>query len=412
MSTTVSSSSDRIVREVAVVRDVIIGLETLNVAHNSRTCRDGEDCRVPEIAAQPTGRRTLARPTLIDVARRAGLSPTAASLILNNKPSRLSADAAERVRSAARELGYRPNMAARSLRTKSQTIGFVSDFITLAGFGGQMIHGAMLEARKTGHVLLITETGQDPMVPQAIAEPGVEHLEPSDESAAINALLDRLPEGIVYATVRSQPVNVPEAARSVPLVLLNASSSGDPACSVLPDEYAGGRSMAGLLLDNAFSDGIALVGGSRTAAHDTASTPAVSRRIDGIFSVFDEHGVVPLAQIDCSIWDPQAGYTAVRTLIDARVPFSALLCLNDRLAFGAYQALAEAGMQVPGDVSVVSFDDDPLASFMRPQLTTVGLPFRKMGELAVQLLLDPNAEKREHLVTMPVQLRGSLRLRA
>jgi len=353
----------------------------------------------------------LARPTLSDVARRAGLSPTAASLILNDKPSRLSEDAAERVRNAARELGYRPNMAARSLRTKSQTIGFVSDFITLAGFGGQLIHGAMLEARKTGHVLLITETEQDPLVPQAMAESGVERSEPSHESAAINALLDRLPEGIVYATVRSQPVNVPEAARSVPVVLLNASSSGEAACSVLPDEYAGGRSIAGLLVDNNFSDGIVIVGGSRTAIHDPASTPAVSRRMGGIFSVFDEHGVAPLAQVDCPIWDSQAGYTAVKALIDARESFDALLCLNDRLAFGAYQALAEAGLHIPDDVSVVSFDDDPLASYLRPQLTTAALPFREMGELAVQLLLDPDAEKREYLVSMPVQLRGSLRSR-
>jgi len=353
----------------------------------------------------------LARPTLSDVARRAGLSPTAASLILNDKPSRLSEDAAERVRNAARELGYRPNMAARSLRTKSQTIGFVSDFITLAGFGGQLIHGAMLEARKTGHVLLITETEQDPLVPQAMAESGVERSEPSHESAAINALLDRLPEGIVYATVRSQPVNVPEAARSVPVVLLNASSSGEAACSVLPDEYAGGRSIAGLLVDNDFSSGIVIVGGSRTAIHDTASTPAVSRRINGIFSVFDEHGVAPLAQVDCPIWDAQAGYTAVKALMDARESFDALLCLNDRLAFGAYQALVEAGLRIPDDVSVVSFDDDPLASYLRPQLTTAALPFREMGELAVQLLLDPDAEKREYLVSMPVQLRGSLRSR-
>lgn len=354
----------------------------------------------------------MARPTLNDVARRAGLSTTAASLILNDRPSRLSADAAERVRNAARELGYRPNMAARSLRTKSQTIGFVSDFITLAGFGGQLIHGAMLEARKTGHVLLITETEHDRLVPQALGELATERSEPLDESAAINALLDRVPEGIVYAAIRSQPVSVPEVARSVPIVLLNASSLGEATCSVLPDEYAGGRSIAELLVVNNFSEGIALVGSSRAASHDTASTPAVSRRVDGIFSVLDEHGIAPLAQIDCPIWDSQAGYAAVKDLIDSRTSFDALLCLNDRLAFGAYQALAEAGLRVPDDVSVVSFDDDPLASYLRPQLTTAALPFREMGELAVRLLLDPDAEKREYLVTMPVQLRGSLRVRA
>lgn len=354
----------------------------------------------------------MARPTLGDVARRAGLSPAAVSLILNNRPSRLSAAASERARKAAEELGYRPNMAARSLRTKSQTLGLVSDFITTSGVGGQLIHGAIQQARETGHVLLIAETEHDPEVSEALPQLGRTPSGPADERMAINTLLDRMPEGIIYAAIRSQSVTLPDEAKSVPVVLLNAASLCDPVCSVLPDEYSAGRASAQLLVDNGYRDRIALIGSRRSRTRDSSVTPTVQRRIAGIFSVFDENGIVLSAEQDCAVWDVPTGYATARGLLESGVRFEVLLCLNDRLAFGAYQALAEAGLHVPEQVSVLSFDDDPLATYLRPQLTTFALPFEEMGRLAVRLLLDPDAEKGEHLVPMPLRMRGSFRPKA
>jgi LacI family transcriptional regulator len=87
---------------------------------------------------------------------------------------------------------------------------------------------------------------------------------------------------------------------------------------------------------------------------------------------------------------------------------SALLCLNDRLAFGAYQALAEARLTVPDDVSIVSFDNDEIAAYLRPGLTTIALPHDEMGRQAVNLLLSGSSEG-ETLVSMPVITRGSTR---
>ena len=90
----------------------------------------------------------------------------------------------------------------------------------------------------------------------------------------------------------------------------------------------------------------------------------------------------------CPDWQPELGYSATQQLLEKTRP-SALICFNDRLAFGAYQALAEAGLTVPTDVSVVSFDDDVLASWVKPQLTTVALPHYELGRAAIELLLDP-----------------------
>ena len=85
-----------------------------------------------------------------------------------------------------------------------------------------------------------------------------------------------------------------------------------------------------------------------------------------------------------------------------------IVCMNDRLAFGAYQAIAEAGLAVPGDVSVVSFDDDPIASWLRPGLTTAALPHEPMGRLAVELLLADPGEDSQRLVPMPLITRSSI----
>jgi LacI family transcriptional regulator len=86
---------------------------------------------------------------------------------------------------------------------------------------------------------------------------------------------------------------------------------------------------------------------------------------------------------------------------------SAVICMNDRLAFGAYQALAEAGLCVPADVSVVSFDDDPIAAWLRPGLSTAALPHEQMGRRAVELLLDGHSTE-PSLVPMPLRRRKSI----
>lgn len=87
---------------------------------------------------------------------------------------------------------------------------------------------------------------------------------------------------------------------------------------------------------------------------------------------------------------------------------TALLCLNDRLAFGAYQAVTEAGLRIPEDVSVISFDDDELATALRPGLTTVAIPHERMGALAIEALTSPAEPAVEVLVPMPIHVRASV----
>jgi LacI family transcriptional regulator len=332
------------------------------------------------------------RATLADVARRAGLSKTAASMVLNGREgTRLSADAHQRVFAAAEELGYRPNVAARSLRTrKTATIAFVSDVVATTRFAGDLIRGALDAARERDHVLLIAETQGDATF----------------ERHAIDAMLDRQVDGFVYAAMATRRLLVPAALLAGPVVLLNATSPDDVPC-VLPDNERAGRTAATALLDEGHHDRIAVIGRNRAKETDPEISLAADARIRGIRDTLAEAGTALRHEAFCREWLPEHGYRAMRTVLRKTPRPTAVICMNDRLAFGAYQALAEAGLDVPADISVVSFDDDPIAAWLRPGLSTVELPHKEMGRRAVELLLDgPTAEP--CLVPMALRRRKSI----
>lgn len=338
--------------------------------------------------------RSLAkkRVTLADVARLAGLSTTAASMILTGRPdTRLSPEAHKKVHDAAASLGYRPNVAARALRTdKSRSIAFISDYVATTRFASGLIRGALAAAEEAKHVMLLLETGG----------------EPAREIQAVEAALDRQVDGLIFAAMRAREVFVPDLAINIPVVMLNGTSARFPV-SVLPDEYRGGRSAVDLLVKSGIREGIVLLGHNAKQEEGLFRSETISRRFQGIREAMSDAGLEFLAELSCWNWEPNYGYDLTRKLLKLHTP-RALLCLNDRLAFGAYQALAEAGRKVPDEVAIVSFDNDEIASYLRPGLTTIGLPHEQMGRRAVELLLGPSRAAHSDLIAMPVIARGSL----
>ena len=285
------------------------------------------------------------RVTLADVARAAGLSPTAASMILTGRPdTRLSAEAHAKVMAAAAKLGYRPNVAARSLRTdRTQSIAFISDVVATTRFATGLIRGALQATERADYVMLVLETGG----------------EPARESEAIAAALDRQVDGIIFASMRAREIFVPDMAFPTPVMMLNATNPRFPG-SVLPDEMEGGRSAVGLLLDAGIDSGIALLGQSDRAEKGLFRSETISRRVKGIRSQMKRNGLDFVAEESCWNWEPEEGYRLTRRMLKRRGSIRAILSMNDRLAFGVYQALTDAGLKVPDDISVVSFDNDEL----------------------------------------------------
>jgi LacI family transcriptional regulator len=332
------------------------------------------------------------RATLADVAKLAGLSRTAASMILTGRPdTRLSEEAHVKVMAAADKLGYRPNVAARSLRTeRTQSIAFISDVVATTRYAMGLIRGALQAAEERNHVMLVLETNG----------------EPARETEAINAALDRGVDGIIFAAMRAREIFVPNIPLRIPVVMLNATSSRFPT-SVLPDEARGGRDAVRLLAEAGVRSGIALLGQSDDAEVGLFRSETVARRVHGIRAEMKRRHLSFVAEESCWNWEPDEGYRLARKLLRRDEPIRALLCMNDRLAFGTYQALSELGLSVPNDVAIVSFDNDELAAYLRPGLTTIALPHEDMGRQAVDLLLG-DSTRRENLIHMPVVVRGSL----
>jgi len=343
------------------------------------------------------------RVTLADVAERAGVSRTTASLVLagRSRELRISRTVEQRVTEAARELEYRPNIVSRGLRTgTTRTIGFVSDTVATSRLAGDMIKGALEAAREHGMLLFIGETEGDADL----------------ERSLLQAMHDRQVDGIVFASMFTRAVKVPAALTTGPAVLLNAvPKRASTLPSVVPDEVEAGRDAARVLLDAGHREGIHLIGAGPRIRDVPPEALAGVERVTGIREALTRARVTIASGRVCADWQPELGYEATRELLEHVRP-RALVCLNDRIALGAYQALEDFGLKIPADVSVVSFDDHPVAGWIRPKLTTVALPHYELGRKSVEVLLTEINRDREggapqgetYRVPMPVRVRDSV----
>ncbi|MDF3143440.1 MULTISPECIES: LacI family DNA-binding transcriptional regulator [unclassified Streptomyces] len=310
-----------------------------------------------------------------DVAAAAGVSTATVSHILNGvEGKRASAETRQRVLRVADELGYAPNGLARGLRLRrSQTIGFVSDEIATTPHASRTILGAQEAAAAEGLVLLLVNTSGDAEL----------------ERTSIEMLLQRQVDGVLYAAMYHRNVRVPESLGSTPTVLLDARSE-DPAIPfVVPDEVQGGYTAVRELIDH----GHRRIG----MTVQTVDVPARQGRLEGYRKALAEVGVPydpslvaaeTAVSFGTTAGDVDAGYRAARRLLTAEQRPTALFCFNDRMAAGAYRAAAELGLSIPGDLSVIGFDNQELVcEVVHPALSTVQLPHYEMGARAVAQLL-------------------------
>jgi LacI family transcriptional regulator len=354
----------------------------------SREAISRSSCECPISEGVAVHRR--ARATLVDVARVAGVSTTTASYVLNDRNDmRISDEAGRRVREAAVTLGYRPNRNALNLRTaRTMTVGLISDYLASGHFASRMLSGASAAARTIDHLLVIGESEGDADV----------------ETELIAEMLDREVDGILYATLVTSRITLPAGLRDHRVVLLNCVAEDHSVPAVVPDEVDGGRRAARALLEAGHGDGVFVVG--EEPEPDALAGPA---RLAGIRECLMQEGGVELAGVLPCAWAVVPAFEAVSKWLATGARPAALVCLNDRIAMGAYQALDDAGLHVPADVSVVSFDASELASWLNPALTSVAVPYAELGAQAVRMLMSDDVRAGTVVeVPMPVQHGGSV----
>lgn len=308
--------------------------------------------------------------TMNDVAAAAGVSQATVSLVLNDAAgTRFSEETRRRVRAAAHELGYRTNAHAKVLRDGvAGMIGFVGDFVATAPFAGKIIEGAQARAWEAGLLLLTVNTGGDKAL----------------EAASLETMLSYKVAGVVYAAMYHRVLEVPDVLAEVPAVVLNSRDRSGGFPSIAPEEELGGYTAAKRLLD-AGHRRIAMI---NIGAVD-GELPAAVGRYTGYLRALKEAGVHPDPGLH-RIGDghESGGFDNALALMTGPRPPTAIFCANDRTAWGTYQALAQLGLSIPNDVSLVGFDNqETLAPHLRPGLTTLELPFLEMGRRAVELLL-------------------------
>ena len=211
------------------------------------------------------------------------------------------------------------------------------------------------------------------------------------EPRTIDVALRNRVEAIVYATVMTRQVTVPEALYNagVPVVLLNCFSADKHFRSVVPAETAGGRRATEALI----------AAGHRRIGHITGEMwmDAARDRLRGYREALAAAAIPedPTLVVEGN-WLPSAGYEHTRVLMSLPNPPTAIFCANDRMAIGCYEALKELGRRIPDDVSVIGYDDDEVARHLSPLLTTVVLPHRLMGRWVVEQAktpVDPGLQK-------------------
>lgn len=313
------------------------------------------------------------RPTALDVARLAGTSRSAVSMVMNERwRGNISEATASRIRAAANELQYSPQSIAVSLRSqRTSTLGIVSEIVANP-FAGELIKALTSQAMTLGYATLIVET-----------DSSVE-----GDRIAINELRRRQVDGIVYATGGLVDFEVPGELLQGPAVLANCFDSKEQVPAFIPDDEGGAVIAANHLLGLGHRR-IALLRGHM-------SDPASHRRERGYRKAMDAAGYPDAGQLVLEAgWTISDGYQAAEALLNAPTAPTAVVCSNDRVATGVLLFAAAAGVEVPRDLSVVGFDNQPfLAEDLVPALTTIALPHFELGTLAAIQLVDALAEAR------------------
>lgn len=326
--------------------------------------------------------RHSARPTIVDVGRLAGVSPTTVSLVLNGQDSKISASTRQRVLEAVRELDYRPNRAAQGLRgMRTQTLGFITDEIAVQPFSGATVSGIHDVAWEQHSLLLMVNTTRNP--------PRVR--------AAVEDLLDRRVDALLFAALGTREMTLPDIVRRVPTVMVNAFTPEGDLPAFLPDEHAGGRAAVEHVLALGHEQFAYLAG--REGAWATKA------RLRGYFEGLRAAGADPADHpVYTGNYRIDTGYELTIEAMRRTPRPTALLCGNDQMATGAYIALARLGLRVPEDVSVVGYDDEPLAADLHPALTSVRIPFYEMGRVAAQYALAGTVDELPAVTYVPCTL--------
>ena len=308
------------------------------------------------------------RVTIVDVARHAGVSTTAVSKVLNNAYG-ASPDMRARVRASIDELSYRPSAAARGLRGQTYTIGVTLPDIRNPFFA-DVLDGVTAALNGTDYVQMLARCCNDEV----------------GEARIHDAMIDRSMDGLILIAPTGSRKHLESIARTVPTVVVGRHGRATHYDTVADDDFTG----AELIVSH-----LAALGHRRIAHIEHLETDPVrlkempnAIRAEGYRHAMHAHGLGEHINIASTTYTQEGGYLGAQQLL-ARTPQpTAIFAGADIVAMGALDALTEAGLSVPGDISLAGYDNTTFAAFTPISLTTVDQAGHHIGSDAARLLLD------------------------
>jgi len=328
--------------------------------------------------------------TMKDVARRAGVSPSTVSHVIN-KNRFVSEAIADKVNAAVEQLNYAPSALARSLKlNQTRTLGML---LTASSnpFYSEVVRGVERSCYERGYSLILCNTDGD-----------AERM-----NRSLETLLQKRVDGLLLMCTENHRPSKDAISRypSLPIVMMDWAPF-DGANDVIQDNALLGGEMATEYLIRQGYHKIACITGplDKTTAQE---------RLNGYRQAMNNAGLEILPGYEVSgDFEFEGGVPAMEKLLALPEPPHAVFASNDAMAVGAYQALYHRGLRVPDDVAVIGYDDIQLAQYMMPPLTTIHQPKDSLGELAVDALLhrlqDPEAEPQILVLTPELVVRQSV----
>lgn len=306
------------------------------------------------------------RTTLADVARAAGVSLMTVSRVINNKPG-VGDDMRQAIVKLAEELGYQPNQIARSLATNlTTTVGLVVPDNTNPFFA-QIARGIEDTAYQQNYNIFLVNSVENP----------------ARERAALDSLWQKGVDGLILCSSRLPDDSLEAELSRFPAVVLINRELVTPIAHVITinvDDRQGAQLAIQYFRDQ----------GRRHIAYidGPASSRSAKKRFEGYQSALEEAGIgFEPDLVECCAPDTEGGRIAAASLIALVPEIDAIYCFNDLVAVGAIQIARELGKNVPKDIAIIGVDDIPLATIIRPQITTLHVNLRQIGRIAMQTLL-------------------------
>jgi LacI family transcriptional regulator len=324
--------------------------------------------------------------TLRQLAKAAGCSVSTVSRAISNSEHPVNDATRERILALANELGYRPNVTARGLKTdRTFTIGLVVYNIS-SPFTPVLIRGIQEYLKQRDYFSVIISTDWDP----------------ESEGEAVHQLVSRSIDGVIFVESWRDETNNTLDLASKPYVYVYRLFDGDYTNSVLLDDLHGAR----LAVEHLVSLGhrrIAYINGPH-------GWVASKERLAGYQAVLAQYAI-PFEPdlVGEGTWEVQSGYQASKEFLALAEHPTAIFAANDLMALGAIYGIQDAGLNVPNDIAIVGYDDRDFASFSNPTITTVCPPSYEMGQLAAQLILDRLENRVE--IKDPIRVQGKLIVR-